>query len=290
MRSRPRGRLLAPRLMAAVYRTLLQDMLAEGWAPPRRASAHRQAEAVVDRRSMLPVRMTGAAVPCRVHIVGAGLAGLSAAVALASRGVAVVLSDAARQAGGRCRSYHDGMLDMVIDNGNHLVLSGNPAVGRYLKAVGAEDRLMGPSQAAFPFFDVASGRRWSLRPNDGAHPVVDPGRRPARARHPCRRLSGLCEADAAPSRAAHRRGAALPRRPVGKVPAAPAGVGAQYGAGGRLGRSCRRGDARDLRQRRQQHPAACRHAQPGGGLHRSRPAPFAPVRGRDPNSAAAWSP
>ncbi len=36
MRSRPRGRLLAPRLMAAVYRTLLQDMLAEGWAPPRR--------------------------------------------------------------------------------------------------------------------------------------------------------------------------------------------------------------------------------------------------------------
>ena len=36
LRSRPRGRLLAPRLMAAVYRALLQDMLAAGWAPPRR--------------------------------------------------------------------------------------------------------------------------------------------------------------------------------------------------------------------------------------------------------------
>ncbi|WIM10240.1 presqualene diphosphate synthase HpnD [Enhydrobacter sp.] len=36
LRARPRGRLLAPRLMAAVYQTLLQDMLAEGWAPPRR--------------------------------------------------------------------------------------------------------------------------------------------------------------------------------------------------------------------------------------------------------------
>jgi phytoene synthase len=36
LRSRPRGRLLAPRLMSAVYRTLLQEMLAEGWAPPRR--------------------------------------------------------------------------------------------------------------------------------------------------------------------------------------------------------------------------------------------------------------
>jgi squalene synthase HpnD len=36
MRSRPRGRLLAPRLMAAVYGAMLQDMQADGWAPPRR--------------------------------------------------------------------------------------------------------------------------------------------------------------------------------------------------------------------------------------------------------------
>jgi phytoene synthase len=35
MRSRPKGKLLAPRLMAAVYGALLQDMLAQGWAPPR---------------------------------------------------------------------------------------------------------------------------------------------------------------------------------------------------------------------------------------------------------------
>ncbi|CAN5743509.1 presqualene diphosphate synthase HpnD [soil metagenome] len=35
LRARPRGRLLAPRLMAAVYRALLQDMLVMGWAPPR---------------------------------------------------------------------------------------------------------------------------------------------------------------------------------------------------------------------------------------------------------------
>ena len=35
LRARPRGRLLAPRLMAAVYRTILQQMLVEGWAPPR---------------------------------------------------------------------------------------------------------------------------------------------------------------------------------------------------------------------------------------------------------------
>jgi phytoene synthase len=36
LRAKPRGRLLAPRLMAAVYAAILQQMLTEGWAPPRR--------------------------------------------------------------------------------------------------------------------------------------------------------------------------------------------------------------------------------------------------------------
>jgi squalene synthase HpnD len=36
LRARPRGRLFAPRLMGAVYKSLLRDMLAQGWAPPRR--------------------------------------------------------------------------------------------------------------------------------------------------------------------------------------------------------------------------------------------------------------
>jgi presqualene diphosphate synthase len=36
MRAKPRGRLLAPRLMSAVYRTILQKMLLEGWVAPRR--------------------------------------------------------------------------------------------------------------------------------------------------------------------------------------------------------------------------------------------------------------
>jgi phytoene synthase len=35
LRTRPRGRLLAPKMMEAVYRTMLRDMLAQGWAAPR---------------------------------------------------------------------------------------------------------------------------------------------------------------------------------------------------------------------------------------------------------------
>ncbi len=103
-------------------------------------------------------------------VVGAGLAGLGAATALAARGVEVEVSEAAAQAGGRCRSYFDSQIGLTIDNGNHLVLSGNPAVRRYLKRIGAEADLVGPKAAEFPFVDLATGQSWTVRPNPSAVP------------------------------------------------------------------------------------------------------------------------
>lgn len=115
----------------------------------------------------------------KVFIVGAGLAGLSAAVTAAEQGAEVVVFEAARQAGGRCRSYYDDALGAVIDNGNHLVLSGNTAVARYLKTVGAVTALAGPEKAEFHFADLASGETWRLRPNEGSVPwwMFSPSRR-----------------------------------------------------------------------------------------------------------------
>jgi hydroxysqualene dehydroxylase len=114
-----------------------------------------------------------------VHIVGAGLAGLSAAVRLTSRGRNVVVHEATAFAGGRCRSYHDAAVGMTIDNGNHLLLSGNHAALDYLRSIGAEHRLIGPASAEFSFADLASGERWTLRFNDGRLPfwIFDPARR-----------------------------------------------------------------------------------------------------------------
>ena len=60
-----------------------------------------------------------------VHVIGAGLAGLSAAMDLAAAGTAVTVHDSSPAAGGRCRSYFDPQLGVRLDNGNHLLLSGN---------------------------------------------------------------------------------------------------------------------------------------------------------------------
>ncbi|WP_114858919.1 hydroxysqualene dehydroxylase HpnE [Azospirillum brasilense] len=117
-----------------------------------------------------------------VHIVGAGLAGLSAAVRLTEAGRRVVLHESAPQAGGRCRSFHDATLDRVVDNGNHLALSGNRSLLNYLEKVGARDALTELRPAAFPFLDLTNGERWCLRLGglwlfDKARRV--PGSRPA---------------------------------------------------------------------------------------------------------------
>lgn len=106
----------------------------------------------------------------RAHIVGAGLAGLSAAVRLVERGWHVRLHEAAPQAGGRCRSYFDDALGCRIDNGNHLLLSGNRSAMAYLATIGAAETLAGPAAAEIPFVDLAGGRRWSIRPNAGPVP------------------------------------------------------------------------------------------------------------------------
>ena len=87
-----------------------------------------------------------------VHVIGAGLAGLAAAVALTRRDRRVIVHEGARQAGGRCRSYYDASLDMMIDNGNHLLLSGNDAAMAFLRTVGGADTMRG-----------AALRRLSLR-------------------------------------------------------------------------------------------------------------------------------
>jgi len=115
-----------------------------------------------------------------VHIVGAGLAGLSAAVEAARRGRQVKVYESAPRAGGRCRSFHDDTLDAVIDNGSHAIVGANTATLSYLDSIGASDRLVAANQSGdLPFFDVPSGERWSIRPGQiGPLWIFSKGRRP----------------------------------------------------------------------------------------------------------------
>jgi squalene-associated FAD-dependent desaturase len=89
------------------------------------------------------------------------------------------MHEATAQAGGRCRSYYDQSTGMVIDNGTHLLLSGNHAALSFTEAIGSRPGLRGPDEAQFPFIDIASGEQWTLRFGDSRFPwwVFDKDRR-----------------------------------------------------------------------------------------------------------------
>jgi squalene-associated FAD-dependent desaturase len=104
------------------------------------------------------------------HVIGAGLAGLSAALSLTKAGRSVIIHEAGPAAGGRCRSYLDKELGLPIDNGNHLMLSGNQAARTYIEEIGASDAFQMSQQPVFPFVDLKTGERWTVRPNLGRIP------------------------------------------------------------------------------------------------------------------------
>jgi squalene-associated FAD-dependent desaturase len=97
----------------------------------------------------------------RVYVLGAGLAGLGAATRLAEVGHAVTVLEAARNAGGRCRTFFDTTLDTEIDNGNHLVLSGNTDAMHYLGRIDAMARI-DIRDAVYPFVDISRGESWRV--------------------------------------------------------------------------------------------------------------------------------
>ena len=109
--------------------------------------------------------------PPTVHVIGAGISGLSAAIRLANANFKVHVHEATQQAGGRCRSYFDATTRLTIDNGNHLLLSGNRHAMAYARSIGSEAGLVGPQRAQFSFIDLKTDQRWQLDLGDGRMPT-----------------------------------------------------------------------------------------------------------------------
>lgn len=115
-----------------------------------------------------------------IHVIGGGLAGLSCAVSCVAAGRKVVLYEATKTAGGRCRSFFDPTLQTVVDNGSHAVLGANPAVFEFLELLGARQELVSINPAGvIPFVDIASHQSWALNPGTTKFPwwVFDSRRR-----------------------------------------------------------------------------------------------------------------
>ncbi len=114
-----------------------------------------------------------------LHIIGGGMAGLAAAVEAVGTCKHIVLHESGNVCGGRARSYDDKHLGSHIDNGNHLFLSANKTIFRYLNLIGSVETLTGPKAPLFPFVDLRDDLRWTLSLSRGKLPwwLLQPHRR-----------------------------------------------------------------------------------------------------------------
>lgn len=73
-----------------------------------------------------------------VIIIGAGLAGLAAAVRLVDAGVPVLVIEATKAGGGRARSFIDGPSGREVDNGQHLLMACYRETLAFLRTIGSQ--------------------------------------------------------------------------------------------------------------------------------------------------------
>lgn len=98
--------------------------------------------------------------PRTALVVGGGLAGITAALALADAGVRVTLTEARPRLGGLAFSFRRG--DLSVDNGQHVFLRCCTAYQWFLDRVAARGLVTVQSRLHVPVVDVATGRSGAI--------------------------------------------------------------------------------------------------------------------------------
>lgn len=96
-----------------------------------------------------------------VAVIGAGFAGLSAAVRLAGTGAQVLVLEARGRLGGRATAFTDRETGTTVDNGQHVLLGCYADTFAFLRTIGAADRAQLQAQLAVTMID-RHGRRSRL--------------------------------------------------------------------------------------------------------------------------------
>ena len=94
-------------------------------------------------------------------VIGAGFAGLSAAVRLTRRGARVLVLEARGRLGGRATAFPDRETGELVDNGQHILLGCYAETFTFLRDIGALDHVLVQPQLAVTMID-REGRRTRL--------------------------------------------------------------------------------------------------------------------------------
>ncbi len=93
-----------------------------------------------------------------VIVIGAGVAGLRAAVQLAARGARVTVLESKAVLGGRATAFNDPQTGERVDNGQHVMLGCYHETFAFLRQIGTEDRVRVQPGLEVDFVDRAGER------------------------------------------------------------------------------------------------------------------------------------
>ena len=97
-----------------------------------------------------------------VIVIGAGVAGLSAATALAESGARVLVLEARPGLGGRATAFRDPETGERVDNGQHILMGCYDETFAFLRRVGAGDRVLWQTSLSLSMIDV-TGHETTLK-------------------------------------------------------------------------------------------------------------------------------
>ncbi len=97
-----------------------------------------------------------------VTVIGAGVAGLSAATALAESGARVLVVEARPGLGGRATAFRDPETGERVDNGQHILMGCYDETFAFLRRIGASDRVQWQASLALTMID-RRGHETTLR-------------------------------------------------------------------------------------------------------------------------------
>src|SRR5256885_1652950 len=95
-----------------------------------------------------------------VVIIGGGFAGLSAAVALAERGLRVALLEGKPSLGGRAYSFADADSGDFVDNGQHVLMGCYHETLDFLDKLGTREKLIVHRNLEIEMLDGSRGPAW----------------------------------------------------------------------------------------------------------------------------------